>query len=123
MNWKGNEVIKAFNDSMVDSLTKSAILVKSKAVPLAPVDLGNLKGSITYVVNGTSTFSDKKSTPLNVNARGYEAIIGTNVFYAAYQEFGTRFMKANAFMFPALEKSRDGIFNFFSKGLKGLKWL
>ena len=57
--------------------------IEGDAKRLCPVDTGTLKGSITGD-------NDDKS-----------AVIGTNVEYAAPQEFGTNKMAANAFLEPA----------------------
>ena len=53
---------------------------------LAPVDTGNLRNSITHQQLDEDT-----------------EIIGTNVHYAPYQEFGTSKMAAHPFLKPAAE--------------------
>lgn len=55
--------------------TKSAIDVQRRAKQYVPVDTGRLRGSIGYEV-------DSAGVPL-------WAVVGTNVFYAPYVEFGT----------------------------------
>ena len=52
-------------------LTNACILVSNAAKEKVPVDTGNLQDSITYEVNGN------------------EGVVGTNVEYAPYVEFGT----------------------------------
>jgi len=54
-------------------MNKSAILIESEAKRLCPVDTGRLKSSITHMWRG-----------------GDEVVVGTNVKYASYVEFGTR---------------------------------
>src|SRR5690349_1979573 len=55
---------------------KWAIFTQSRARELAPVDEGNLRANIDYEI------VDGDELPV-------EAIVGTNVFYAKYQEGGT----------------------------------
>tara|TARA_R110002167_G_scaffold12153_2_gene52070 strand:+ start:810 stop:1001 length:192 start_codon:yes stop_codon:yes gene_type:complete len=59
---------------------------------LAPVDRGILRSSIQYEIR-------KERGELT-------ARIGTNVKYAVYQEFGTRYMKAQPFLRPALKAAK-----------------
>ena len=62
---------KLGNASVQDALEKACIVVETNAKNRAPIDTGNLTRSITHVVNGN------------------EGIVGTNVEYAPYVEFGT----------------------------------
>lgn len=59
-----------------------------------PVDTGNLRNSLTTVMD---------STPADEKALGF---VGTNVEYAAFVEFGTIHMAAQPFLGPALEDAR-----------------
>lgn len=59
---------------------------ESYAKQLAPVDTGNLRNSITHQ-----------------QVDGNTEIIATNVEYAPFQEFGTRYIKAHPFLRPAAE--------------------
>jgi hypothetical protein len=65
-------------------LERAAIRVQSGARTLAPVDTGRLRSSIMYEV-------DSHDPPMY-------AVVGTDVFYAPYQELGTRphFVPASA---------------------------
>lgn len=72
-------------------LAEAGEMVKGAARGLAPVDTGRLRNSINSTVEGNT------------------AIVGTNVEYAIYQEFGTYKMAAHPFMAPALEACRDSI--------------
>ena len=57
--------------SVQDALTKSCLVVETAAKNRVPYDTGNLGNSITYVIDGDV------------------GIVGTNVEYAPYVEFGT----------------------------------
>ena len=56
---------------VTEALEKACLLVENDAKKKVPVDTGNLRSSITHEVNGN------------------EGIVGTNVEYAPYVEFGT----------------------------------
>jgi HK97 gp10 family phage protein len=63
--------------------------IEADAARLCPVDTGRLRASITHRVE-----------------RGrHVAYVGTNVEYAPYVEFGTRKMRAQPFLRPALHKN------------------
>ena len=67
-------------------LQLSALEVEAKAKQNAPVDTGMLRGSITSTGSGSE----------------YE--IGTNLEYAPFVEFGTRYMAAQPFLLPAFDE-------------------
>lgn len=62
---------KLGNTSVTEALEKACLIVENSAKEKAPVNTGNLRNSITHVVEGN------------------EGIVGTNVEYAPYVEFGT----------------------------------
>ena len=70
--WNGSLAIKDFNNAMFKSLHEGADIILSQAKALAPSDLRELTGSL-----------NKKVTKDN-------AVVGTNVEYAPFVEFGTR---------------------------------
>lgn len=80
------EVIEAKNDAIARALEAIGIQAEGDVAELAPVDTGRLKDSITHEVDESE-----------------EAVyIGTNVEYAAYQEYGTSRMKAHPFLKPGI---------------------
>lgn len=72
---------------------KVAAEVLATATAIAPHDTGTLARSLTSRL----VYAAKE------RAR-YE--VGTNVFYAPFVEFGTRFMAAQPYLGPALEQAR-----------------
>jgi HK97 gp10 family phage protein len=74
-------------------LAKAAVRVERRAKQLAPVDTGRLRSSVTHEVGR--------------DGRGLVATIGTNVNYAPYVEFGTRRMRPQAFLRPALQAAQS----------------
>ena len=76
-------------------LMRSALAIQAGAKQRAPVDSGRLKNSIaTEARDG-----------------GMTQVIGTNVEYAPHVEFGTRFMSARPYLFPAFEQERPKLVN------------
>src|SRR6185369_2539391 len=71
------------------AIKKAAFAIEAEAKTLAPVDTGMLRNSIQTDIEG----------PL-------KATVGTNVEYAAYQEFGTRHQKGTPFLTPASDEQR-----------------
>jgi HK97 gp10 family phage protein len=69
-------------------LARRAERVRSRAAALAPVDTGRLRSSITWRI---------------VFRGGVAAVVSAPVHYAIYQELGTRYMRAQPFLVPALE--------------------
>lgn len=59
------------------------------AKKLCPVDTGNLRNSIAHEMRGENTVA-----------------VGTNVHYAPYVELGTRKMRAQPYLRPAVENHR-----------------
>lgn len=70
------------------TLLRKAVQVESSAKRGCPVDTGRLRSSLTR--------------SLERDSRGLVAFVGTNVEYARYVEFGTRYTRAQSFLRPAL---------------------
>lgn len=78
--------------AVAKDLAKRAIRVERMAKRLAPVDTGRLRASIAWQI-------ERHHGRLS-------AVVGTNVEYAIYQEFGTSRMAAHPFLRPALAAAR-----------------
>lgn len=91
------------------AITKSAIHVEGEAKNTSAWKnvTNRLRPSITH----------------DVKSRGAKHFgrVGTNVFYGAYLEFGTKKMAARPWLIPALTNSARVILGFLNKALKGLK--
>jgi len=81
---------------------KAASVIEDEAARGAPVDTGKLRGSIT-----SKTISDT------------EAEAGTNVEYAPYVEYGTKFQAAQPYMRPAVDTHKNQLTRDFSEMLSG----
>lgn len=87
------KLIAKLKKNMDMDLVKKAVRLngselQTKAQEKAPVDTGQLKRSIG----------------LEITDDGMTAEVEPGVDYAAYQEYGTRFMNAQPFMHPALQE-------------------
>jgi len=92
----------ASEDKLGKIVEAAALQVEAEAKRICPVDTGRLRNSI-------ATAKDKKTT----------AIVGTNVEYAPYVEFGTHKASAQPFLRPAAEKVKQMLpyMNFVMRGL------
>lgn len=99
--------------SLDSGLLSGAISISGNAKALSAVDKGQQRNSIMYRV-GESTgnvveggFNDspkeKADSPITTNPSKGTAITGTNVEYAVYNEFGTKYMAAAPFLRPAAQ--------------------
>jgi HK97 gp10 family phage protein len=80
-------------------LKKAALVVKDEAVNRAPVDTGRLAGSLNERVNDDY------------------AEVGTNVEYAPYVEYGTKYMIAQPYLRPALDTNKKSLVKDFDSML------
>ena len=124
LQWNGPQVMRNFDNARIRSLFEAASLVEGRAVLRAPVDLGNLRGSITFSVSGQPTVFQQLVEDMGgrmlgagttITAPEGTAVVGTAVFYAVYQEFGTRFQRAQPFLLPALRESMDDVIEIFRR--------
>ena len=112
LEWNGTLAMKDFGNANFLALTESAILVEGKADKKVHVGKsskghigGTLRQSITRAVGKTRAF------------------VGTNIEYAPYEEFGTRFRGAHPFLRPAFATSIKAINNIFKKRYKAVKYV
>lgn len=96
---KNPDVLKVIEEGIEKGIATICSNVRSQAAALAPVgETGNLKNSITWKTSkfGASNYRD---LPEPKNLEGY---VGSPVDYAVYPEFGTRYMKPQPFLRPAI---------------------
>ena len=108
------------DEPIARALAKVGITLEGQAKALAPVRLvggGRLRGSITYATQ------KQRSRPSGDNSRQGDAVsapnnkytlhVGTNVEYAPYVEYGTRFMRSQSYLRRALSEYRAEIPKIF----------
>lgn len=96
------EVIRTKNEAIARGLEKIGLTAERYAKGYAPVDTGRLRNSISH-------YRDHD---------GDAVIIGTNVEYAIYQEFGTHRMKGTPFLRPAVNNHLNEYKNIIKSELK-----
>lgn len=92
-------------EHLEEAMETAVLLVESTAKELAPVDTGRLRSSIASEVRRVASDTIK-------------GIIGTDVEYAKFQEFGTSKMDANPFLRPAIETHRGDIIRLFEEAVE-----
>ncbi len=96
------QAIKANTSGAESGILETLINVSAQAKALAPVDSGQLKGSIGWKTATAST------TDLSESVTALSGVVGTNKEYAVYQEYGTRNMTAQPFLQPAVSIVTNG---------------
>lgn len=98
------------------ALVEAAIAVQGECVVRCPIETGRLKGSIGYIT-GSGARGGGEETVQGNPASG-EAVIGTNVEYAAHVEYGTKFQPAQSYMRTGFDASRKSVDDIFKRRLK-----
>lgn len=106
------DVMKALERAQQQGLIAGAEMIESDAKKTMTdkgiVDTGRLRGSLSYTVNDGQTVGyepvegSADDDPVRAGEKN-TAIIGTNVFYGKFIEFGTSKMKARPFLRPAFD--------------------
>lgn len=108
------DIVKAIQRATDQGLTAGAEMIESEAKRIITenksVDTGRLRGSLSYTVNGGATqkfqpVPESESDDPIKGGKKNVAIIGTNVFYGKFIEFGTSRMKERPFLRPAYDQS------------------
>lgn len=98
----------------MQSILATCAKVHSDAVALCPVDLGQLRSSIMFTVDGQETGFNSQggqtapdSQQISLRSTEIVGYVGTNSDHW-YPEFGTRFQVAQPFLRPAGEMAKGG---------------
>lgn len=122
--------------AVLKALTICGLTAEGYAKPLAPVDTGLLRNSITWAISGkapaiSSYKADKPDKKGVVHTGQYSGAapsdsgdelsvyIGSNVEYAAMQELGTVKKEARPFLKPAVADHADKYREIIKNALKG----
>ena len=96
--------VKGSNIGNMRGILETCINVTRRAKLRAPVDTARLRNSISYKTFERNKNNDKPTSLVPTQFEGY---VGTNVDYAIYQEFGTRFQAPQSFLRPAAVDARN----------------
>ncbi len=107
-------VKQAIREASEKLVLEMAIKLANQAKLLAPVDLGQLRNSISVATKNQTGIELNKhggeqAPPLKQDGlKGPDAYVGSNVEHAVHQEYGTMYQKAQPFLRPAKELVMDG---------------
>ena len=102
--------VKGAVKGSIESAIKTAISVANVAKELAPKDTTRLTNSIMWKSSNSSGLfnAEDGSAPLESKPKTGEVLVGTNVKYGTYQEFGTQRMMARPYLRPAAKVANGG---------------
>jgi len=107
-SWNGRQIKLKNKKLQARNVFEYGIVIQGNAVLACPKDTGRLAASITVKTRDKFNPSPHKgpTQPGDLiekpNANN-EALVGTNVDYATYQEYGTRKMSPQPYMRPAAD--------------------
>jgi hypothetical protein len=94
------------------AIWKSLLAIEAQAVELVPVDLGNLRNSVTIATSKNKKQHGASKDGISGGAADYQGVIGTGAEYAGAVEFGRPDMPnypAQPFLRPAVDWFRSKI--------------
>lgn len=128
---KLNKLSNAVRGKVIEnSLVAGGLLISNSAKNKAPYKTGTLRRSIH--VGGHTAESAPDFTPKDVagsysdiggnqnDENSASVLIGTNLEYAKYQEYGTSKMAARPFLRPALDEEKENVKDEIGAALKVL---
>jgi len=95
------DLTKAAMNSVERANTELLMRVTSTAKSLTPVDSGILRNSIMWKTD-KHTGGHEEGDRVKHEPKKGDGVVGSATEYAAYQEFGTRRMKAQPYLRPAV---------------------
>lgn len=101
------DIPKAIEEGSKAAILELVTKVTAQAKSLAPVDTGQLRGSIMGEVKG-GEFGHQEGPRINKNPKDGEGYVGTAVLHGIYNEFGTRKLQAQPFLRPAISAETGG---------------
>jgi len=95
VKWHGDKLIREVGLKCFQGMEAACLLVEGDAKRMCPVDTGRARASITHEV-------EKKGNEI-------KGIVGSNVEYFIFFEYGTSKMSAKPTLRPALKKNLGNI--------------
>lgn len=87
-----DELLKSPSGPLAADLLRRTLRVEATAKRLCPVDTGRLRASISHEIQ--------------TDSHGLIGVVGSNVEYASFVEFGTSRSRAQPYLRPALDAAR-----------------
>ncbi len=121
MSNKFDQARQVMDEAVQAALEAVGIVVEGQAIELAAIDTGRLKGSITYATKTAKSsprpgpnYTPDERDGVTHDGSDNSVVIGTNVEYAPYVEYGTVHMAAQPFLRRAIEITRNDIEEVFA---------
>lgn len=110
---KFGDIPKAVEEGSEKAILELVTRVTAQAKALAPVDQGQLRNSIMGRVEKEDIgFNDgsgeRAPDKIRERAKEGQGFVGTAVLHGIYQEFGTRFTRAQPYLRPAVDIEANG---------------
>lgn len=106
---KFKQLDKALQErTMENAVLSGALLVMNAAIQKCPRKSGNLVRSIH--IGGHANLADTTGSDIGLGERGkeyLELLVGTDVAYAPYVEFGTKKQTAKPYLRPAFDEQQN----------------
>ena len=103
---KHGDAKAAVKEGTKAGMIECAIKVVSQAKAITPVQQGRLRNSIMWKSSdkegGLNNGGGEKAQALESKAGDMDVLVGSNVEYSTYQEFGTRNMPPQPFLRPSI---------------------
>ena len=98
---------KALTQGTEAGIIETCIRVVREATALAPLKDGRLKNSIMWKTSDmdggfNDSGNEQADAKLEIKPGKMEAYVGSNLDYATYQEFGTKYMSPQPYLRPAI---------------------
>ena len=111
--YKKQGLEKALENATMKGILTACINIVTNAKTITPVDEGRLRNSIMYKTQEkkggfNNSGGEKANREITPDPKKLEGFVGSNTEYSIYQEFGTRKMRAQPFLRPAIEFVRTG---------------
>lgn len=103
---KHGDAKAAVKEGTKAGMLECAIKVVGQAKAICPVGNGRLRNSIMWKSSdnegGLNNSGGEKAQALETKAGDMDVLVGSNVEYSTYQEFGTRYIPPQPFLRPAI---------------------
>jgi len=103
---KHGDAKAAVKEGTKEGMVECAIKVVGLAKSTSPVLNGRLRNSIMWKSSdkegGLNNSGGEKAQALETKAGDMDVLVGSNVEYSTYQEFGTRYIPPQPFLRPAI---------------------
>lgn len=103
-----------------NAINRSILLIGTKAALNAPVRTGRLRSSILGGSYKGGSYPQGYGLQLATDTVFYKGSVGSGTNYGLFVEMGTRFMRAQPFLQPAINSTSDQVQRFFTNAVQSV---